>query len=148
MNVWVTLLATVAGAVIALAGQYILKRGEKRTRSGELLLEQCAQVIALSEDLRNRVWEEQELHAQGRVDAWDLGAHRIAAARVKILCQDPALLNALEDLTNSGKQLSGYWRLGKAGPDKIENLRELDKVAIAEFIKASAVVVRRYLGEA
>ena len=83
MDVWVTLLATVAGAVIALTGQYIVKRGEKRTRSGELLLEQCAQVIALSEDLRNRVWEEKELGVQGTVEAWDLGAHRLAAARVK-----------------------------------------------------------------
>lgn len=147
MEIWATLLATVAGAVIVLAGQYFAKRGEKRTRRGELLLEQSAQVIALSEDLRNRIWEEKELDAQGRADSWDLSAHRVAAARVKILCRDPKLLNALEDLTDSGKQLSGYWRLGKVGPDKLEKLRERDKAATTEFIEASAVVVRHYLGD-
>jgi hypothetical protein len=139
--------AAVAGAVIALTGQYAAKRGEKRTRSGELLLEQCANVISLSDDFRSRVWEEKVLGMKGKVDAWDLGAYRLAAARIKILCDDASLLQALEDLTNSGKRLGGYWRRGQVDNDEFENRREHDKVVCADFTEVSSRVVRRYLRE-
>ena len=47
-----------AGALIAFGGQYLLRRGERHEPNDALLLEQFALVIALSEDYRNRVWEE------------------------------------------------------------------------------------------
>jgi len=147
VDTWVTLAAAVAGAFIALTGQYVTKRGDKRTRSGELLLEQCANVVALSDDFRSRVWEEKVLDLPGRVDAWDLGGYRLAAARIKILCDDKSLLQALEDLTNSGKRLGGYWRRGQVDADELQKRRERDKVVCADFVEVSARVVRRYLRE-
>jgi hypothetical protein len=147
VDAWVALVAAVAGAVIALAGQYAAKRGDKRTRSGELLLEQCAKIVALSDDFRSRVWEEKVLGLEGKVDSWELGAYRLAAARIKILCDDASLLQALEDLTNSGKRLGAYWRRGQVDAEEFEKRREHDKVVCADFVDASAKVVRRYLRE-
>ena len=147
MDAFVTLAAAVAGAVIALAGQYATKRGDKRIRNGELLLEQCAKIVALSDDFRSRIWEEKVLGLEGKVDSWDLGAYRLSAARIKILCDDASLLQALEDLTNSGKRLGGSWRRGQLDDDEFEKRRERDKVVCAHFIDASAKVVGRYLRE-
>jgi hypothetical protein len=64
----------------------------------------------LSDDFRSRIWEEKVLGLEGKVDSWDLGAYRLSAARIKILCDDASLLQALEDLTNSGKRLGGNWQ--------------------------------------
>jgi hypothetical protein len=78
-----------AGAIIALAGQQWGTRRENRTRAGELLLEQCAQLIALSHDFRNRAWEETVLGQEGRVDGWDLSNHRLAMARSRSFARTP-----------------------------------------------------------
>lgn len=145
MSAWITLIAAIAGGVIALAGQYITKSRDARTRTGELIMEQCAQVVALSDDFRVRVWEESQLHMKGRVDAWDLSGYRHAAARLKILCDDPALLTALEEMTEAGKSLGRYWRLGGAEKEGIETRRDRDKVSRERFIAASAKIVRRRL---
>jgi hypothetical protein len=146
MNAFIALLAAVAGASIALAGQYMTRRGEVRTRTGEFILDQCASIIALSDDFRNRVWEEKELGLTGRVDAWDLTGYRHAAARLMVLSDDAALLSALEDLTESGKRLAGYWRRGQADPAELERRREADKEVCARFVAASAKTLRRQLG--
>jgi hypothetical protein len=145
MGAWVTLLATIAGASIALAGQHVARRRDSRTRIGELLLEQCAQVVGLSDDFRVRVWEERELGLRGRVDTWDLSGYRHAAARLKILCDDAALLDALEEMTEAGKELGRYWRRGGADPAEIEARRDRDKLARQRFVAASAGLVRRRL---
>jgi hypothetical protein len=147
MNAWVTVVATVAGAIIALGGQYVAKRGETRTRRGELLMEQCAQVVALSDEFRSRVWEEDKLGKQGQVDAWDLGGYRLAAARIKILSDDVTLVAALEELTESGKRLGTSWRRGERDPDELQRFREIDKATCHHFVKVSEIVVKRYLGE-
>jgi hypothetical protein len=141
-----TLLATFAGAAIALVGQHISRRGEARTRGGELLLEQCAQVVGLAEDFRNRVWEEKELGLAGRVDAWDLSTDRHASARLRILCDDAALLRALDDLYEAGNRLGTYWRRGAADPAEFETHWEQYKASCATFVAASASVVRERLG--
>ena len=67
----------------------------------------------MSGEFRSRVWEEAELGKQGQVDAWDLGGYRLAAARIRILSDDAALVAALGKFTNSGKRLGAYWRRGK-----------------------------------
>ena len=51
------LIGALAGASVAWAAQYVTRRSEVRERQGNLLLEQCALIVALSEDYRNRVWE-------------------------------------------------------------------------------------------
>ena len=82
----------------------------------------------------------------GKVDAWDLTGYRHAAARLKVLSFDVALLGALEDLTESGKRLAGYWRRGQADSAELERRREEDKEVCARFIAASSMTVKRRLG--
>ncbi len=76
MAAWAGLVGVVAGALIAFAGQYVMGRGEKQERFDALLLEQFAVIIALSEDFRNRVWEERNHVASDVVGKWDLEAYR------------------------------------------------------------------------
>ena len=58
MAAWIGLLGVLAGALIAFGGQYLMRRDERQERNITLLLEQCAVIVALSYDFRNRVWEE------------------------------------------------------------------------------------------
>ena len=145
MTAWVTLLAGLAGAVIALGGQQWGTYRANRTRAGELLLEQCAQIIALSQDFRNRAWEETVLGQSGRVDGWDLSSHRLAMARVQILCQDPGVLAAVKEMQDSGTAYGGHLRRGDVSEEELRALRERNKIAIEAFASASARVVRRQL---
>ncbi|MGQ5260474.1 hypothetical protein ACTWLT_06915 [Micromonospora sp. ZYX-F-536] len=148
MDVWVTLVAAVAGAAIAILGQYLTKRGEANVRLTELLLEQCSRLVALAEDFRHRVWEERELGLVGRVDGWDLGESRLAQAKVRILCGDQRVLAALEELNSSGKSLGAYWRRGQVEPAELEARYERVKRAIESFTAASATLVRRRFARA
>jgi len=87
MEAWIGLAGVIAGAAIALGGQYLTRRSEQRERLTTVLLEQCATVVALSEDFRNRVWEERNQLAENVVAKWDLAAYRLAEARLRILCR-------------------------------------------------------------
>lgn len=98
----------IAGAAIALGGQYVTRRSEAREA---LLLEQCALLVALSGDYLNRVWEEQNQVAAGVVAAWDLGGCRLAQARLRILCREADVLPALQRLSETGSDLGKGWRL-------------------------------------
>ena len=71
MYAWVGLAGVIAGAIMTLGGQYVTRRSELHERQKSLLLEQCALLVALSEDYRNRVWEERNAVATGVVAAWD-----------------------------------------------------------------------------
>ncbi|MGW3602382.1 hypothetical protein [Micromonospora sp. NPDC005161] len=147
MDAWVTLVAAVAGAGIAIFGQQITKRGESNARLAELLLEQCSQVLALSEDFRNRLWEERELGLPGRVDGWDLGQFRLAAARLRILCGDQHVLRALDELNSSGKALGAYWRRKNIDAGELDALYERAKLAAEAFATASANLFRQRIRE-
>jgi hypothetical protein len=140
---WVALIAAVAGAGIAIFGQYVTKQGESKARRAELLLEQCSQLVALSEDFRNRLWEERELGLPGRVDAWELGAFRLSAARLRILCCDQDVLEALDELNSSGKALGAYWRRGNSDAGELDARYERAKTAAEGFITASARLFRQ-----
>lgn len=146
MGAWVTLAAAVAGAAIAIVGQYVTRRGENGIRRAELVLEQCSQLVALSEDFRNRVWEERELGQSGRVDDWNLAAYRLAAARLRILCGDSRVLAALDEMNDAGKKLGAYWRRGNVDPSDFEQRYERLKMGVEVFVAASATLVRRRLG--
>jgi hypothetical protein len=146
MSAWVTLAAGVVGAAIALGGQQWGRRGEHRIQVGELLLEQCACIIALSTDFRNRAWEETVLGLKGRVDSWDLGSYRLARARIELLCKDGAVLSALEGLAASGQDYGAHLRRGDLDEDQLAALRARDIAACRAFVKESSQVVRRRLG--
>jgi hypothetical protein len=120
-------------------------RGANRTRAGEVLLEQCAQLITLSEDFRNRAWEETVLGQKGRVDGWDLASHRLALARARILCRDDRYLAALKELEASGGVYGGHLRRGDLSEDELAALRERNIASIEALYAESARVIRQRL---
>ncbi|GHC89532.1 hypothetical protein [Streptomyces flavofungini] len=148
MDAWVTLLATVVGAAIALMGQHFMKRAEDRSRLSELLLEQCALVAASAADFEGRIWEERVLGLEGRVSGFDLSANQLAFVRLRILSRDRALSSALEELNEAGEKLGSYWRRG--GGDDAEVTRRWTRhhSALVEFIAVSGEVVPRRLASA
>jgi hypothetical protein len=91
----------------------VRRNSEARERFGTLLLEQYAQVVALSEDFRNRVWEERNNLNSDVVAQWDLPSFRLAEARVKILCRVPSVLSALHTVNQTGIALGRAWRLSR-----------------------------------
>ncbi|MEU6766589.1 hypothetical protein ABZ916_29310 [Streptomyces sp. NPDC046853] len=148
MNAWVTLLAAIVGAAIALLGQRLAKRAEDKARLSELLMEQCALIAASETDFEDRIWEERVLGMEDRVSGFDLPAHVLASVRLKILTQDGALLAALEELNVAGKELGSYWRQGHRDDDTYTRLWLRHHKAIPKFIDASGEAVRRRLASA
>jgi hypothetical protein len=106
MTSWIGLIGVLAGASIALLGQYTFKRLERRHADVALLFEQCAQLVALSNDFRNRLWEERKLGRKNAVAEWNISDHRLAEARIRILCTDVRLISALDRLVHR----SGPWQ--------------------------------------
>lgn len=111
MSAWVGVIGALAAATIALLGQYIISRSAQREREVILLLDQCAQLVALSEDYRNRIWEERKLGYTNSVSNWSIGEYRVAEARLKILCREDATLDAITRLRVTGVELGRAWRL-------------------------------------
>ena len=143
MTAVIGLVGVVAGALIALGGQYLLRRSESQERNDTLLLEQFALIIALSEDYRNRVWEERNQVANGVVNAWDLGAYRLAEARLRVLTQGSAVVNALEALHEAGTQLGKAWRLASHDMAAVDTAWKAHRHAIEQFATVSSQVLRR-----
>jgi hypothetical protein len=148
MGAWGTLFATVVGAAIALLGQHLVKRAEHRARISELLLEQCALIAASSSYFHNRVWEERVLDMADRVSSWDVSAHQLASARLRILSKDRALLSALQELNSAGQQLGSYWRRGAVDEAEFTSRWDRHRTATDQFLAASAEVVHRRLTQA
>ncbi len=110
MQGWIGLLGVLTGGLMTIAGQYFVRTVDRRSETVQLTLEQCAQVIALEEDFRNRVWEERKLGLQGLVGAWSLADYRLAEARLRIVCRDDQLHEALRNMNVAGIALGGAWR--------------------------------------
>ena len=143
MAEWIGLVGVLAGALIAFGGQYLLRRTERQERNDTLLLEQFALIVALSEDYRNRVWEERNQVASGVVHAWDLGAYRLAEARLRVLSRDPSLVAAPEALHEAGGHLGKTWRLTPSDQAAVDNAWRAHRAAINQFVAASSQVLRR-----
>ncbi len=99
------------GALLGFFGQHLNRKFELLDRRGELLLEQAAIIVAMSEDFRNRVWAERNNLAADVVQAWDYGAYRLAEARVLLLCREPGVVAAINSLRKNGHALDNSWRL-------------------------------------
>ena len=142
MAAWAGLAGVVAGALIAFAGQYVMRRVERQERFDSLLLEQFAAIVALSEDMRNRVWEERNQVASDVVDKWDMGAYRLAEARLRILSQAPGLKAALEELDDAGSELGGTWRTRSGGDEAIDASLTAHRAALERFLVVSSQIIR------
>jgi len=143
MGAWIGLVGVVAGALVALVSQYIIRNSEARERRDALLLKQLAMVIALSEDYRDRIWRERNMIATGVVASWDIGSYRLAEAKLKILCQDSNLLATLVALNRRGGELGTSWSLSPEDESRTEAAWKAHKAALEQFIAAGSTMVRR-----
>jgi len=112
-----------------------------------LLLDQCAQLIALSEDYRNRVWEERRLDIKDAVSQWNIGEYRLAEARVKLLCNDKALLAASVRLHATGVELGKAWRLERSEGEALDAAWRNHRDAINNFSKITGTLLRRHISK-
>jgi hypothetical protein len=142
MEAWVGLAGVVAGALIAFGGQYLSRRSEVRERNSMLLLEQVTVLAALSEDYRNRVWEERNQVASNVVATWDYHAYRLTEARLRILCREPHVLSALQTLDKAGGDLGVAWRLEPRDEGRVQAAWESHRAALDNFITVSSRLMR------
>jgi hypothetical protein len=143
MGAWIGLVGVVAGALVALVSQYLIRNSEARERRDTLLLEQLAMVIALSEDYRDRVWQERNKVAEGVAAAWDMRSYRLAEAKLKILCRDSNLLATLTALNRSGIELGVSRSQSPENEAQTEAAWKAHKAALEQFITASSMMFRR-----
>ncbi|MGH8836276.1 MAG: hypothetical protein ACRDWG_14955 [Actinomycetes bacterium] len=141
MEVWIGLIGALAGGAIALLGQYGLRRSERQDVRTMMLLEQCAQLVARSEDYRNRVWEERRLGVRGAVSAWGLSEFRLAEARLKILRRDAEVLKSLQRLQKTGEGQGKAWRPDGSDNEAVEAAWRGHQVALDDFVRLSGDLV-------
>lgn len=137
MQSWIGLIGVLAGGGIAILGQLVSRRTERRDELITLFFEQSAQLVALSEDYRNRIWKERRLELQGRVSEWDLREYRLAEARLKILCGDSRVIELIGKLNRTGVALGRAWRNPQRSGEEVEAAWQQNKEALDEFIDAS-----------
>ena len=143
VNAWMGLIGALAGATIAFVGQYAMTRSARRERETALLLEQCAQLIALSEDYRNRIWEERRLGATNVVVSWNLGDYRLAEAKLKLLCSDTRVLQAVEQLRETGVELGKAWRMAAPEAGELDAAWQRNLRSLSDFIQVSSEYLSR-----
>lgn len=144
MATWASLIGVIIGATITFIGQFFVQRIARRTDNVTLVLEQCALLVALSEDFRNRLWEEREGLSEKSVSKWAVGEFRLAEARLRILSGDSALIDALNQLRSSGQELGTFWRTQRRKGDTLATLWKGNTSAQDEFINAARAVVRHH----
>lgn len=145
MGSWVGVIGALAGASIALMGQYLFKRLDRRHGDITLILEQCARLIALSEDYFNRLWEERRLGAETAVADWDYHDYQMAEARIRLLCNNDQLIHALDQLRATGKELGKAWRLTRSDTVHLQQAWDANKQALRDFTNVAGSVIQRRL---
>ena len=141
MAAWVGLVGVLAGALFAFAGQYALRHMERQDRYDALLLEQFTCIIGLSEDFRNRIWEERKQVASDVVSKWDLAAYRRAEALLRILSQQ-SVREALENLDEAGANLGDAWRTKSGDNAAIDSLLADHRKAIEQLVDVSSDIMQ------
>ena len=142
VDAWIGLLGAALGGLIALGGQQLASRAEHREARRAELLSSVSALIALSEDFRNRVWEERNQLSDTAVADWDLRAYRLAEAQVMVLLSDPQDRAAAEALRRRGSDLGRCWRTQKVdGPD-LEAAWAAHKASLEAFRERIHVLLR------
>ena len=139
---WVGLIGVLAGALIAFGGQYLMGRSERQERSAAILLEQCAVLIASSEDFRGRVWEERNSPGRDVVGKWDGETYGLAEARLRLLSQESDFLAALEALRESGKALAKAWDQAASDEAAVDSAWLEYRSAITQFVTVGSRLIR------
>lgn len=144
-DAWVGVVGALAGAAIALIGQYFTGRAAQRERAATLLLDQCAQMVAMSEDYRNRIWEERRLGTADAVAGWKIADYRLAEARMRILCKDRPVEEAIARLRRAGVELGKAWRMDRSNENRVDAAWNEYRESIDHFALASGKLVRSRL---
>ena len=133
VDAWIGLLGAALGAVIVVGGQQLAGRAEtSRARRAELL-SSVTTLLALSEDFRNRVWEERHGLSDTAVAQWDLGAYRLAEAQVMVLLDSGEDRAVAEELRRRGADLGRHWRTQRADGPELEAAWVAHKASIEAF---------------
>lgn len=119
------------------------RRSNRSTASLQALTEAVALVIALSEDYRNRVWEQRNALDPNAVAAWDLKESRLAQSRVRLLTSDPKLLDCERALQRAGTELGKAIRLAPTADADVQQAWDAHRLALDSFV----VEGRRVLGK-
>ena len=142
MEAWIGLVGVLLGGLIGFVTQRISERSNRSIASLQALTEAVALVIALSEDYRNRVWEQRNELDSNAVAAWDLKESRLAQSRVRLLTSDTKLLDCERALQRTGTDLGKAIRLAPSGDDDIQQAWEAHRLALDNLVAEG----RRVLG--
>ncbi|WP_433761567.1 hypothetical protein [Nocardia sp. CA-135398] len=146
MQGWFALVGVATGGLVAIVGQYVIRLEDRRNALVDLILEQCAQVIAVEEDIRNRVWEGRTLGLRGPVSEWPLAQYLLAEARLKVACRDDELHEALRRMQAAGAALGKAWRQDQRDDSDIEAVWQQHRGALDHLIHVSGAAVERAQG--
>lgn len=141
MGEWVALIGVMLGGIIGIGSQWLSARETRRGRRWDVLVESLAEVAALEEDFRNRVWEVRNKISETAVDDWDTIAHRRARASLLILAESESLRTAERTLTSAGEALGRAVRLHQ-DDGVVEQCWIAHKVALQSFVTTAKTAIR------
>src|SRR5689334_18216730 len=98
MEAWLGLGGALIGGLLTITGQYVLVRINRAHERSKALVSCAAQLVALSEEYRDRLWEERRIGASDRLSEWRLSDYRKAEASLKILDDSERLRSTLQAL--------------------------------------------------
>lgn len=141
------LLAVAAGVTAAVAAQWIIRRFGKSEARMRQVKDECAKLLALSEDLQKRVIEQLGGTASAEnVYAWDTAAYRRARARLQSLDPPRSIRAALTDLDETRADLRLAWRLSAIQPavehEDLAGAIQAHADAIDHFAAAGSILAR------
>jgi hypothetical protein len=136
VDAWVGLVGAVVGGLLTLGGQQLTARSEANRQHKSELLSNISTLVALSDDYRNRVWEERQALKDSAVANWDLTTFRLAQARLRVLLNDEDVLAAIDELQDAGIALGRLWRTQRVDGPEVQAAWERHKEALARFLDA------------
>ena len=106
MDAAIGLIGVIAGALIALYSQRFQQRAGEDTDIRKVLLQQCANVVALEHDFRHRVFDHRERKLPNTLPEWPRSKRREAEAQILILSTNDQLRDQLLLLRRKGAALA------------------------------------------
>jgi hypothetical protein len=143
----VGLLAVVIGAAIAVSVRLVLRVLRKPGHREQLVKEECAKLLFLSEDLQRRILAQQRGSGMAAdVPSSDAGAYRRAWMRLQNLRPPAPVQAALTELDETRTDLRLAWQLSasqpSANPRSLAYAIDAHAEAIEHFATSASVLIR------
>jgi hypothetical protein len=140
-------LAVAAGAAVIVVIRQIMRFFRKSSVRAEQLKSECVKLVALSEDLQDRISRERHGAAvTDEVYAWDVSAYRRARRRLGGLAPSTPVQMAIAELDETRADLKAAWRRSlDRSPEDREDLTaamQAHSEAIENFATSSSIMVR------